>query len=344
MNIYDISQKTGVSTATVSRVINGNSNVSEKTREKVLAAIEKYGYTPNVFARGLGLNTMKAVGIMCADSSDPYLAQTVYYLEENLRAGNYDVLLSCTGYDHDTKEKRMNMLLSKRVDAIILAGSNYVEKELSDNDYIIKAASEIPIMIINGSINAPNVYCTVCDDYSAMYDVTNKMLSSGRKKPLYIYNSNSYSAVQKMCGFRSAMKSYEMSVSEKNMLFIESDSANPRQPSVHEVRDAVKKYAEKLSFDCVIATDDILAVGALKYAKEAGYNIPNDIAVTGYNNFRISECCDPELTSVNNKLEVLCKHCVSSLLEIFAERGEFIPKQTVFSCELVERGTTNFKK
>lgn len=144
MNIYDISRKTGVSTATVSRVINGSSNISEKTRAKVLEAIDKYGYTPNVFARGLGLNTMKTVGIMCADSSDPYLAQAVYYVEENLRRHNYDVILSCTGYDHDIKERQMKMLLSKRVDAVILAGSNYAEASDELNSYIVEAAKKFP--------------------------------------------------------------------------------------------------------------------------------------------------------------------------------------------------------
>ena len=64
MNIYDVSKKAGVSIATVSRVINGNTNVSEKTKQKVLTVMKEIGYTPNVFARGLGLNTMKTIGIM----------------------------------------------------------------------------------------------------------------------------------------------------------------------------------------------------------------------------------------------------------------------------------------
>lgn len=105
MNIYDVSKKAGVSIATVSRVINGNSNVSEKTQRKVLAAIKELNYTPNVFARGLGLNTMKTIGIMCTDSSDIYLANAVYYLEQELRRNGYDSILCCTGNVYDTKKK-----------------------------------------------------------------------------------------------------------------------------------------------------------------------------------------------------------------------------------------------
>ena len=77
MNIYDIARLSGVSIATVSRVVNGSPNVSEKTKEKVLAVIKKSEYTPNVFARGLGLNSMKMIGILCPDISDLYMAQAV---------------------------------------------------------------------------------------------------------------------------------------------------------------------------------------------------------------------------------------------------------------------------
>ena len=89
MTIYDISEKAGVSIATVSRVLNDSGKVSEMTRKKVLDVIQQYGYTPNAFARGLGLNTMKTIGIMCADSSDLYLAKGIYHIEQKLRANGY---------------------------------------------------------------------------------------------------------------------------------------------------------------------------------------------------------------------------------------------------------------
>ena len=99
MNIYDISQKAGVSIATVSRVLNGSEKVSEKTRKKVLAVMEENSYTPNAFARSLGLNSMHTVGILCSDSSDVYQAQAIYYLERELRKNSYASMLCCTGYE-----------------------------------------------------------------------------------------------------------------------------------------------------------------------------------------------------------------------------------------------------
>ena len=85
MNIYDIARMAGVSIATVSRVVNGSDKVSEKTKQRVLSVIEEAGYTPNVFAQGLGLNTMHTVGIMVPRIDDMYMAAAVSYLEQNLQ-------------------------------------------------------------------------------------------------------------------------------------------------------------------------------------------------------------------------------------------------------------------
>lgn len=339
MNIYDISKKTGFSTATVSRVINGSASVSEKTRAKVLAVIEEYGYTPNVFARGLGLNTMKTVGIMCSDSSDRYIAKAIYFLEEYLRKAGYDLILCCTGRDHSVKVKQMKLILSKRVDAVILVGSSYVEETDELNAYIVEAAGSVPVMIINGILNAPNVYCTVCDDHLAIYEITRKLLESGRKSPLFLCNSSSYSAKKKIRGFKDALEHFGIDRPDEHILTV---SPPNKTGMVNYVRD--RMIEADPDTDCIIAAEDMLAIGALKFARSKGARVPEDIAVTGYNNFDLCECCEPELTSIDNKLEALCEKSVSSLMQIFSDNARSVPKQTVYSCELVERGTTCFGK
>ena len=105
MNIYDISEKAGVSIATVSRVLNHNSHVSPKTREKVLKVMRENGYVPNAFARGLGLNTMKTIGLLCPNAADPYLAQALAYLERAFSESGYNCLLACTGRELEAREK-----------------------------------------------------------------------------------------------------------------------------------------------------------------------------------------------------------------------------------------------
>ena len=97
MNIYDISEKAGVSIATVSRVINNSARVSQKTREKVLSVMAEYEYVPNPFARGLGLKTMRTIGLLCPNAADYYLANALSFMERRLRQQGYDSMLLCTG-------------------------------------------------------------------------------------------------------------------------------------------------------------------------------------------------------------------------------------------------------
>lgn len=334
MTIYDISEKAGVSIATVSRVLNGSDNVSEKTKKKVLDVINRYEYTPNAFARGLGLNTMKTIGIMCADSSDIYLAKAIYYIEQLLRANGYDSILCCTGYEQKIKAASINLLITKKVDGIILAGSNFIYDKDSDNQYIVDAAAQLPVMVLNAEMDVPNVYSVVSDDYTSMYDATLQMIQTGIKDIVYFYNSNSYSGKKKLAGYRAAMEEKKLLSGGNLMQFYHGSHED-----IPAMAEQLKKLHDKgLSFHGVIAADDVLALGALKYAKEAGYRIPEDFSVLGYNNSMLSVCCEPELTSIDNKLETLCQHLINTLMGVLS--GNEMPKKTVFSGEIIKRGTT----
>jgi len=333
MNIYDVSQKAGVSIATVSRVLNGNPNVSENTRQKVLTVMKDIGYTPNVFARGLGLNTMHTIGIMCADSSDPFLANAVYYLEQNLRKHGYDSFLCCTGYDLVNKQKYLQLLLSKRVDAIILVGSSFLESTKKDNAYILEAAETIPVMVINGYISHPNIFCTLCDDYQAVYDVTNHLAEQGRKKILYLYTSRSYSGLQKLSGYKSGIQTNDLPLLEELMLSCPNDISGTRAL-------LLDIYEKGLRFDAVVASEDQLAVAAVKFAKQKGISVPEDLSIVGYNNSILSCCTDPEITSIDNHVETLCMTTISTLMRVLEECD--VPNKTTISNDIIIRETTNF--
>lgn len=333
MNIYDVSKAAGVSIATVSRVINGNMNVSEKTKQKVLAVIEESGYTPNAFARGLGLNTMQTIGIMCPDSSDPYLADAIYYLERELRQNGYDSILCCTGYQLPTKEKYLKLLLSKRVDAVILIGSSFIEPNDKHNKYIYDAAKEIPVILLNGVLDAPNIYSTVCDDYQAVYECVTALIDSGVTNILYLFQSFSYSGVRKMDGYKAAMTARGLTVNDS---YIQQYSG-----TIHETKDFLLKLKDNgLDFNGIVTSDDSLAVSALKYAKACNLQIPEQLSIIGYNNSIMAECCEPELTSIDNKVETACIHAVTTLMRVFS--GNNVPGKMMFSADIVKRGTTRF--
>ena len=334
MTIYDISEKAGVSIATVSRVLNGSSNVSEKTKKKVLDVINQYEYTPNAFARGLGLNTMKTIGIMCADSSDLYLAKAIYYIEQKLRANGYDSILCCTGYELKTKMASMNLLITKKVDGIILVGSNFIYEKDTDNKYIVDAAAQVPVMLLNADLDAPNVYSVVSDDFTSMYEATLQMIQTGIKDIVYFYNSTSYSGKRKLAGYRAAMEEKKL-LTGANLLQFYHGSHEDIPAMIEHLQ---KLHERGLKFHGIIAADDTLALAAVKYARMMKYRIPEDFSVLGYNNSMLASCCEPELTSIDNKLETLCQHLILTLLGVLG--GHEMPKKTIFSGEIVKRGTT----
>lgn len=330
MNIYDISKRAGVSIATVSRVLNNSKSVSPKTREKVLQVMNDAGYTPNAFARGLGLNTMHTIGILCADSSDAYLASAVYYLEQCLRQHNYDSLLCCTGYDRKNKVKYLNLLLSKRVDALILVGSNFVEADPSDNDYIHQAAREVPVVILGGFIDAPNIYCVSCDDYNALYHATGYLLRCGCRRPVYLGRTSSYGGLRKQKGYENAMKDAGLSLNAIRSLHINTDMLRAKKI----ITDLYQEY----SFDAVITSDDELAVSTLKFAKEQQLRIPEDLSIIGYNNSSLGLCCDPELTTVDNRVEDVSVTAVETLMKVLNKKNP--ASNTLFTANIILRSST----
>lgn len=333
MTIYDISEKAGVSIATVSRVLNGAENVSAETRKKVLAVIEACDYTPNAFARGLGLNSMNTIGILCADSSDLYLANAVYYIEQELRANNYNCILCCTGYKLEDKQKYLNLLVNKKVDSVVLVGSNFISNNDKENDYIREAAKEVPILLLNADFDYENVYCSLCDDFKSIMQATTSIIESGIEDILYLYNSKSYSGLRKLSGYQSALTQKGIPLRMELMQYFPGSHAN-----LPAIADFLTNLDPSIHYKAIVAADDNLAIGAVKFAHKKGLSIPEDLSIIGYNNSILSTCCEPELTSVDNRLETLCHHIVKTLIGIL--NNQEMPQKVIFSGELIKRGTT----
>ena len=264
MNIYDIAELAGVSIATVSRVVNGSPKVSEKTKQKVLSVMEEHNYTPNVFARGLGLGSMQTIGIICPDVSDAYMARAVAFLERRLKEYGYDCILYCSGHRQEQKEEAVDLLMKKRIDALVLVGSTYTgygDDESSSTEYIEKAAEKIPVFLINGRISGSNIYSVYNRDEEASYEAVSGLLRAGRKRVLFLTDSSSYSVSQKMKGYERALQDYSLPVLEELKLCMDN--------RIHLVRDILLSRST-LEYDSVFATDDALAVGAVKYAHAKG--------------------------------------------------------------------------
>lgn len=334
MNIYDIAELAGVSIATVSRVVNDSPRVSEKTKQKVRAVMEQNHYTPNVFARGLGLDSMKTIGIICPDVSDAYMAKAVAHLERRLRNYGYDCILYCSSHKREMKEQAIELVLKKRIDALVLVGSTYAGsgEHAEETDYLKEASKHVPIFLINGYVRGENIYCVVSADYKAAYDATSEFIKSGRKRILFLTDSHSSSANQKLRGYEDALKDHSLPVLGDLKLYTKNQ--------IHYVRDILLTRKD-LVFDSVLATDDGLAVGALKYANARKLTIPEDISIIGYNNSELSVCCEPELTTVDNRGEELCNITIDYMMRLL-KGDEKLPHKKQVECNLVKRCTTDF--
>lgn len=331
MNIYDISKKAGVSIATVSRVLNNGEHVSEKTRKKVMSVIEEEGYFPNMFARGLNMNTTQTMGILYSDASDLYLANAVYHLEYYLRRRGYNALLCCCGYEIDQRKKYINLMLSKRVDAIILAGSHFVEEYDADNDYIRAAARHVPIGILSGLVSGENIASAYCNNTRAIFDTANYLFDLGSEQIIFIYNMMSDSIRCKISGLKEAYNSRGLEYREKYAVYCPITEINA-------IENYIKAIRNQFQFDAVICMDDLFAVAALKYAQSEQLSVPEQLRVMGYNNSILSQCATPALSTVDNRTMELCE----KLVEMLANRLAGIDGPMEFSLlgRLVCRGTT----
>lgn len=319
----------------MSRVLNNSPHVRAETRERVLSVMAQYGYVPNAFARGLGMNTMRTIGLLCPNAADPYLAQALTHLERAFRRSGYNCLLACTGRALEDRRQSVTEMQSRHVDGMVLMGSTFLEDEEQANEYIRRAAGEMPLVLLNGSYPCENVYCVVCDDQRATMEATQHLVQTGRKRILYLYHSRNYSGRKKLAGYRAGLESLRMPVDEALIRFFSEDKM-----SVTQVRDyLLSLHQEGLAFDAVLSSEDTLGIGAVKYARALGLSIPGDLSVIGYNNSALCLCSDPELTSVDNKLQPICEQCVSTLLGVLSG-GKDLPQKTVFTGELIRRGST----
>lgn len=330
MNIYDISKKAGVSIATVSRVLNNSDHVSEKTRQKVLSVVEAENYSPNIYARGLNLNQMQMIGILYSDASDLYLANAVYHLEQGFRSKGFDSLICCCGYGIDRRKKYIDLMLSKKVDAIVLAGSHFVEEYDEDNDYIREAAKQVPIAILSGEIVGDNIVCAYCDDKQATIDIANALLDRGSEQAIFIYGVVSNSIRRKIAGLQEAYAA-------RGLVFRDRCAVHCPISDIDLCTEYLQAISQQFHYDAIIGTDDAFAVAALKYAQKQKIDVPSQLRIVGYNNSILSRCTNPELTTVDNHTEELCEKLVEMTIDSIAGT----PKQTLCSVkgDLIFRGT-----
>jgi LacI family transcriptional regulator len=327
INIYEIAKRAGLSTTTISRVINGSPHVNQETREKVQRIIEESGFVPNFFARGLNMKQTRTVGIVCTVISDINHATMVSAIEKYLRLYDFDTILCCVERNYESMARYFDMLINKHADAIFLVG---LCADIPENINAIENLSkQIPVIVVNGVLEMDNVYNVVCNEKYMASSIVQKLCLSGYSHIAYIYDTTTYSGIKKLEGYRKGVE--QCGLSNENLIL-----QIPEDISMSDISIAAKKIVDFMnSFetmpDSIMTADDVLAVAALKAAALIGIELP----VIGWYNNLFSQCCTPTISSVDIDLEKMGETAVLLLLNVLNKK--YVPKCIEVYARWIER-------
>jgi len=318
LNIYDIAKEAGVAISTVSRVLNHGA-VTEATREKVQKVLDKYDYKPNAIARGLVTKTMKTIGVLVVDVRVSHYANTAYVLEQEFNKRGYNVLLCNTGGSMSNNIKYIKMLSERQVDGLVLVGSIF--DEIKKEPVVMENLKNMPVVLANGHLDLPNSYSVLVDDLFGIKLSVEHLYEKGHRNIVYVKDLNTASAEIKKEGFQQAMQEKGIYRGEKSIFNTEFGFEGGKKIA-HNILES------GIEFSAIVFGEDLTAVCAMKEFKKLGLKIPDDIAITGYNNSEYVMVADTELTSVDNKFEMLAT-LSANLLSGLIDKKENLASLTI---------------
>jgi DNA-binding LacI/PurR family transcriptional regulator len=322
VNIYDIAREAGVSSATVSRVINDSPKVRPETAQRVREVMARMQFTPNVFAQSLQSNSMKVIAVVTVDISDIYFAVAIQEIEQYARRHGYEVQVSFAGRRRSDQLGRIEAVVEKRVDGLILAGSAFVNVDAA----ISTAMARTPVVLLNGSAEGENVYSVVCDDGVGIELAVDHLAGSGRTDIVYVSKGRIAAARAKVAGYRRAMRRHGLTP----RVFETIDGAVPAALAVWA------EQVDRTQADAaVVAGDDPLAALVIKELRRSGLRVPTDVAVTGYDNLDFATITTPSLTSVDGHAARISRITAKVLID--ALEGREPARVTRIPPELVVR-------
>lgn len=306
-SIYDVAQESGVSIATVSRVLNNNPNVSPKTQKKVINALQKLHYRPSTIARAMVNRNMQTIGVLTVDIRSENYNVAAYTIERNLALLGYSAIICNTFGSTEDNIKSIRMLLDKGVSGIICIGSVF-DRTFNETS-ILSEYSSIPFIVTNYPLEAENVCSVDFDEYLGIENALSHLIQRGHSDIFFVKDVDSYSSQKKASIFLGQLIARGMQADRSLII----DTTRSLEGGADAV-DAI--IASGKPFSAVLFNDDLTAVGGLKRLIELGYRVPEDVAVIGYNNTILSKCCSPTLTTVSTNFESLGKTCVTLLMDL----------------------------
>lgn len=286
MNIKQIAKAAGVSVATVSRVINHPENVAPATRERIEKVMEEAGYTPNWFAQGLNFNRTKTIGIIVPHMMSSKYMEIVSGVEEVARPKGYITFLCNVEKDARIEKEYVEQLLMRKVDGIILMSSAL------DDRYISMIEKEkVPVVMIgeNARITSHNSVNVDCRAGAA--EMVAHLLEIGHRNIALIEGNDPQQEASEMAmGYRNVLRASGIKVEERWIASVEN--------TIEGGYIGTKKMISGDMPDAIFCTSDEIAYGVMEALKDLGHRIPDDVAVAGFGNDRMSNLIEPKLTTV----------------------------------------------
>lgn len=331
VTLKDVAQKAGVSSATVSYVLNGKRTISEETKQRVFDAITQLDYVPDLNARGLSMRDSKLIGVVVpqTEPGDLLMFQNSFYsevlgsIEYYARQKGYHILISAT----DANESYLTLAKKRNLDGIIVIGM------YPDDFYQQMKKTQIPIVLIDSYCNDHYYHNIRIDDAYGSYIATCYMLQKGHMDIAFFVGRLKENGVMKkrLIGYRQALEEYSVKYHEEYVFEGQID-----YKSGVELSNRLLKA--KMPITSVVCAADILAIGAIKGLYEAGVHVPEDISIIGFDDLEISQYLTPGLTTIHQQISLKGQKAVELLLK-HIEDPKLSKQEEILPLQLVERGS-----
>lgn len=302
ISICDVAELAGVSPSTVSNVRTGKKHVSPELVEKVNAAIRELNYVPNLMASGLRGKKTNLIGVVLPSFSHPSHTSILKGIQDSALNTNYTICASPTFYNQTIEKKCLQQLRSSMPDALII--SSYAMKDNPDGreclDLLQEIASkdEIPVISLERNLEIPGTETILYSNQRSSFQMVEYLIKQGHKKIGHICGPMDFAVSQKRYnGYEKAMQKHGLNI-DFSWIQIGSGTNFEGYTGADGYR-AMRKLLDTTDVTAVFAANDELAIGAIKAIKDCGLRVPQDIAVTGFDNIFVGTLTNPSLTTVN---------------------------------------------
>ncbi|ULL19831.1 LacI family transcriptional regulator [Paenibacillus sp. H1-7] len=287
IKIVDVAAKAGVSSATVSRVLNNSSSVTAATKEKVMKIIHELGYQPNAAAKNLRSQKTMAIGVIVPEINNSYYAEVIKGIENKAYAMKYKVIICDTGNNKEKELEFINLLMDKTVDSMIL-----VTPLQSDEEICRLADLNYSVGIVGRYIEHPTIPCVFTDNVKFSRDVVNHLVEQGHREIAFLSGyADAIDSYDRLEGYLKALREHHIPFRPEWV-----ENGNFSEQGGYK---AMKRlFEKKVSFTAIYSANDEMALGVYQACAELGIQIPEQLAIVGVDNNRVSRYITPKLSTV----------------------------------------------